>query len=83
MELHYSYIIESLSTQKWYYGYTTDLVIRLDTHNKGLNVSTRSRGPWKYIFIRHFETKTEALNSLPSGVSRLGDSALIQYDFVP
>ena len=59
--MHYTYIIESIKTGRWYYGYTSDLSRRLEGHNKGLNVSTRNRGPWKFIFIREFESKTEAI----------------------
>jgi putative endonuclease len=61
MDKHYTYIIESESSGKWYYGYTTNLIKRLAFHNDGLNTSTRNRGPWKYIFIREFGTKAEAL----------------------
>jgi len=58
--MYFAYIIESRSTQKWYYGSTSDLDRRLDGHNKGLNVSTRNRGPWKFIFVKSFETEKEA-----------------------
>jgi putative endonuclease len=58
--MYFAYIIESQSTQKWYYGSTSDLDKRLDGHNKGLNVSTRNRGPWKFIFVRSFELEKEA-----------------------
>ena len=58
--MYFAYIIESESTQRWYYGSTSDLERRLDGHNTGLNVSTKNRGPWKFIFIRPFETEKEA-----------------------
>jgi putative endonuclease len=60
MNIHFTYIIESLTTGKWYYGYTVDIEGRLDGHNKGMNTSTRNRGPWKYIFIRPFDNKKDA-----------------------
>ena len=59
---HFVYIIESFSLDQWYYGYSSDLEIRLDGHNKGLNKSTRGKGPWKFIFIRNFDSRSEALN---------------------
>jgi putative endonuclease len=62
MEHHYVYIIESISTGKWYYGYTTNLVHRLTFHNQGKNTSTRNRGPWKFIFTKEFNSKKEALD---------------------
>lgn len=61
MESHYVYIIESLSTGKWYYGYTTDLEQRLLFPNHGSNVSTKNRGPWEYIFLRQFPSRKEAM----------------------
>jgi putative endonuclease len=58
--MHYAYIIESLTTGKWYYGSSGDLAERLNHHNKGWNLSTRGRGPWKYIFLREFGNAEEA-----------------------
>ena len=60
MDNHFAYIIESLSTGKWYYGYSTNLDNRLLFHNEGNNISTRNKGPWKYIFIRKFTSRKEA-----------------------
>ncbi|MBL7870527.1 MAG: GIY-YIG nuclease family protein [Cyclobacteriaceae bacterium] len=59
--MHIVYIIESLSSGKWYYGYTSDPIKRLEAHNAGFNKSTRNRGPWKFIFQRTFIDKSEAL----------------------
>ena len=61
MDIHFVYIIESIRTGKWYYGYTTDLVQRLQFHNEGSNVSTKNGCPWRYIFVRKFDSKREAL----------------------
>src|SRR5690606_14469829 len=56
----YTYIIESFTTGRWYYGSTQDLDERLNYHNRGWNRSTRGRGPWRYIFIRSFQTAEAA-----------------------
>ena len=56
----HTYIIESLSTGRWYYGSSGDLSERLNHHNNGWNRSTKGRGPWKYIFLREFATAEEA-----------------------
>jgi putative endonuclease len=58
--MYYVYIIESVTTGRWYYGLSSDLVNRLDGHNTGLNKSTAKRGPWRYIFLRHFDNKSDA-----------------------
>ena len=55
------YIIESLSTKKWYYGHTNDLKRRLLEHNAGKNISTKQRGPWNYVFNGPVSTLTEAV----------------------
>jgi predicted GIY-YIG superfamily endonuclease len=58
--MYYVYIIESLLSVKWYYGFTNAHDQRLDAHNKGLNISTANRGPWWYIFQRPFENESDA-----------------------
>jgi putative endonuclease len=58
----YTYIIQSESSDKWYYGHTEDPQKRLEQHNAGRNKSTKGRGPWKLIFLREFATKKEAVN---------------------
>ena len=58
----YAYIIQSKSTDKWYYGHSDDPFKRLHQHNSGRNKSTKGRGPWKLIFHREFATKKEAVN---------------------
>jgi putative endonuclease len=59
---HFVYIIESLTSGRWYLGYSQDLERRLQGHNTGLNKSTAGRGPWKFIFVRPFHSKSEALS---------------------
>jgi len=80
--LFYVYIIESLTTGNWYYGFSNDLDQRLEFHNKGLNKSTANRGPWKYIFIREFNTKTEALK-FEQYLKRTRNKAYIRKQFAP
>ena len=60
LDVFYTYIIESETTMKWYYGFTKDPEQRIGNHNRGWNKSTRGRGPWKLIFLRPFEKAEEA-----------------------
>lgn len=60
-KMHYVYIIQSDSTNRYYIGSTQDLTERIDGHNSGKTTSTRKRGPWKLVYHEEFETKTEAL----------------------
>ena len=56
----FTYIIESQSSGKWYYGSSENLDERLTYHNNGWNRSTKGRGPWKYIFVRPFSNADQA-----------------------
>ncbi|NJN42648.1 MAG: GIY-YIG nuclease family protein [Flammeovirgaceae bacterium] len=57
----YIYILQSLTTEKWYYGFTENLEQRLHDHQSNRSRYTRFKGPWKLIFKRTFEDKSEAL----------------------
>jgi putative endonuclease len=54
------YIIES-ETGVWYYGSSGNVDQRVKDHNSNRSLYTRFKGPWKLIFQRDFETKTEGL----------------------
>jgi putative endonuclease len=57
----YVYILESLSSGNWYYGFTEDIDQRLSDHQTNRSKFTRFKGPLKLIFKREFTNKTEAL----------------------
>ena len=59
--MYYSYIIKSEKDGKNYIGSTSNINKRLVWHNEGKNVSTRFRRPFKLIYTKEFESKTEAL----------------------
>jgi putative endonuclease len=59
--MYYVYIIERLQSGIFYKGSTSDFNKRLAEHNEGINEYTRSKGPWRLIFVQEFETKREAL----------------------
>ena len=58
--MFYVYILRSLSTGRFYVGFTSDLTQRLGQHNEGLTKSTRNRGPWELVYQEEFASKTEA-----------------------
>ena len=49
----YVYLLRSQKDKKFYLGWTTDVNRRLEEHNKGINLSTKSRIPYELIY---FET---------------------------
>jgi putative endonuclease len=48
--------------QKYYCGYTNDLVKRCNDHNQGLNKSTKPYTPWKLVYYEAYQTSQAALN---------------------
>jgi putative endonuclease len=59
--MYFVYIIESESDGDYYKGITLDYQKRLIQHNQGESAFTRSKKPWKLVFVRKFETKQDAL----------------------
>ena len=59
--MFYVYILESLIDGDYYKGSTEDYAKRLEQHNDGDSQFTRSKRPWRLIFLQIFETKKEAL----------------------
>ncbi|TAM93078.1 MAG: GIY-YIG nuclease family protein [Chitinophagaceae bacterium] len=57
----YVYILQSEKDGTFYKGVTSDFEARLRTHNLGGNVSTKSRRPWKMIYLHAFDSQSEAL----------------------
>ena len=55
------YILESVTTSKGYIGYSTNLEARIQDHQSNRANWTRNKGPWKLIFLREFENKSDAL----------------------
>ncbi|MDX1535779.1 MAG: GIY-YIG nuclease family protein [Candidatus Spechtbacterales bacterium] len=48
--MHYTYILKSKKSGRFYTGYTSDLRKRLEEHAKGRNISTRNRGPYELVY---------------------------------
>ena len=59
--MYYVYIIESAVDWDFYKGSTKDYDKRLHEHNNGESQFTRSKIPWKLVFLKVFETKQATL----------------------
>ncbi len=71
--MYYIYVLQSLSTQELYIGFTQNPKKRLKTHNKGSNVSTKAGRPWRIIYLEGYLDKQDALGRelfLKSGSGR-------------
>ncbi|MSU54882.1 MAG: GIY-YIG nuclease family protein [Candidatus Staskawiczbacteria bacterium] len=57
---HYVYVLQSLKDKDFYIGYTTNPTARLKQHNAKTNLSTKSRTPFKYIYIEACLSEVDA-----------------------
>jgi putative endonuclease len=57
------YILFSKTSLKYYTGQTDNLENRLQRHNSGLSLSTKSGKPWDLIYTIEFSTRSEAIHS--------------------
>ena len=48
---YYVYVLQSLTDNQWYTGYTIDLKERIKMHENGLVKSTRHRHPFRLIYF--------------------------------
>lgn len=47
---HYTYVLQSSRDRNYYVGYTKDLKLRFELHQKGKVESTKNRRPFKLIY---------------------------------
>ncbi|OIP57501.1 MAG: hypothetical protein AUK34_09955 [Ignavibacteria bacterium CG2_30_36_16] len=80
MENYYTYIIESLTSFRWYFGHTNDIERRLTEHNSGQNKATKNKGPWKLIFLKQFDGKLEA-NRFEIKLKKLRNKKYIRNEY--
>ena len=48
--MYHIYVLQSLKDSKFYTGYTDNLERRLNEHNSGLVLSTKSRLPFRLVY---------------------------------
>jgi putative endonuclease len=59
--MFYVYILESQNGEGHYIGQTNDLEGRIERHNSGYEVSTKSGVPWLLVHSEGFLTRAEAM----------------------
>ena len=57
---YYIYILKSEKTRKYYVGSTNNIARRLERHNRGKVLSTKSETPWEMIYSEKFDTLSKA-----------------------
>ena len=61
MITYYTYVLQSEADGQFYAGYTQDLKLRFDQHNKGRVESTKRRLPLKLIYYEACINKEDAI----------------------
>ena len=61
-EFYYTYVLKSLKDGKNYTGYTNDLNLRFEQHQKGMVTSTKYRRPLILIYYEACLNKKDALH---------------------
>ncbi len=59
--MFYTYILRSIKDDRRYIGYSDNLKLRLEFHNKGLDPSTKNRRQFKLLCFKIFDAKIEAI----------------------
>ena len=57
----YVYILISLKDNNIYIGFTSNIINRIKRHNKGFVKSTKSRRPFKLIYLEKYYDRQQAL----------------------
>jgi putative endonuclease len=59
--MFYTYILPSVKDKGFYTGFTKNLKLRFELHNKGLVESTKDRRPFKLIYYEACLGKDDAI----------------------
>ena len=59
--MYITYILFSERTGKFYTGHCEDMTVRLQQHNTGRNISTRTGAPWIIVFSKESQTRSEVM----------------------
>ena len=61
MKMFFIYIIESEVDKSLYVGQTNNIEDRFRRHNAGRNRYTKTKAPWKLLYFKEYETRSEAM----------------------
>ena len=59
---YFVYILQSRTDKKLYVGCSNNLERRINDHNNGKVIATKSRKPFDLVHFEKFENKSEAFN---------------------
>ena len=58
--MYYTYVLQSIKDKGLYAGFTKNLNLRFEQHNKGLVESTKDRTPLKLIYYEAWLNQSDA-----------------------
>ena len=58
--MFYVYVIQSSKTKELYFGFTSDLEKRIESHNQGKNIATKHGVPWTVVYCEGFRDESDA-----------------------
>ena len=61
LAMYFVYILQSLSSGRFYVGQCDHLIERFGEHERGANRATRGRGPWSMPYYEVYPTRMDAL----------------------
>ena len=59
--MFFVYILEAINYGKYYIGQTNNLDVRFTSHNQGENKYSNPYKPWKVLFHKSYETRSESM----------------------
>ena len=62
MQYYFTYVLQSESDKLFYTGYTKDIELRFEQHQKGLVESTKNRLPLKLIYYEACLNQRDAIH---------------------
>ena len=60
--MYYNYILQSLQDKKFYTGFTKNIKLRFEQHQKGRVYSTKDRRPLRLIYFECCLNKKDAMH---------------------
>ena len=58
--MYYTYVLQSMTDRNFYIGFTKNLKLRFEQHNKGFVESTKDRTPFKLIYYEACLNQSDA-----------------------
>jgi putative endonuclease len=81
LNMYFVYILYSVKLDRYYVGSTGNLEDRLKRHNSGRSTYTKPGIPWKLVYSKQYQTRSEAYSAeqyIKSQKSRMYIERLIE-----